>query len=578
MPDAQGNYAGDWGGAVLPDNTQNIIHYADQYQRVNQQRALAKAKLAEENLKQNDEVSKIVGSTFDQKKFTNQNPLTDVVTQRVAGLISKYQKELSDDQKKGNTANVADYQSRMGQDFASLKQDYDFAGQRADEIKNAIKNSGLAPREQDKAMSLAMNDGFNTTDPTNGKVTIDPSKWNRSVSGGDIVNNTMEKNFSALSTNDGLDAKIVAHNKELESQKFDIATHRDSHGKVTHLGYKASVNPNEAVYTKDNKRVFDENGSQIPGMEGDHTGVRTQQTFLPNGQPAQTVLAQDIEDSFSADPQMRLWAKTKLANQIGEANTVLQQNNKTRQAQGLDPLSLITGDSEQAKNMLSKIYYDKYTQNMPSIPVNKNAEDQRSFENDRQKIQDNNAAKRIKISEANSDRQEKKMNLLLDGKSASASIDDFLSETDKTYGKDIKVVDTPAKTGDPHKWNPFKDAEPNTPATFKSVRIIPENVDPRIADIIAGKPDKNGVRRVPAKEFTDENGETVKGWPYDAASGNASGADDAEISNREVQRDYLNHNKKGVIEKLPKEDIKPKVTPTVSPAAAKIKGTNKKLF
>ena len=564
MPDINGNYLGDQAG-ILPDNSANILHMADQYAQFNHQKQLRLQKDKEENDKRNEGFDKLVGTSFDPGKVDKLNPYAPFEISDITGVRDKWVKYNADAKKSKKPVDEGVLYSGITQDMGQLAIKSALAKQKYQQLQDAvaaIKGPGI---DDQKTLGLAVKTGMFSIDPKTGKEVVNPELWDKNETGADVVKKVMEKYPSLVGNNQGVDEALAESMKKEQGTELNVPPVVDKNGHQISAGFKSNLKSYQ-------EHIKDKDGNPI-GID-----IKQAPVYLPNGQP---LLNPDGSQKRTIDPQVEhqylqnhlgfaLSVKSQLNDAIGEENQRRQEINANLVRQGQAPtLSMVTGDSEEAKVMNSDIVLNRLRSINQGGKLD--IEASKDFGNRHKLLQEANEKARLNLAQANSARSDKRLEMALSKNGANtAPIDDFLAETDKEKGKDVKVEDMPGKPGNAHKWNPFKDAEPATPPTYKNVRIIPEDVDPRILDVIAGKVGKSGERRVPAQEFTDENGKPIRGWVYDAATANATGADEKQISNREVQRDYLNHNKKGVLEQLPKTDNKPKVT--------KVKGTDKKLF
>jgi hypothetical protein len=154
--------------------------------------------------------------------------------------------------------------------------------------------------------------------------------------------------------------------------------------------------------------------------------------------------------------------------------------------------------------------------------------------------------------------------------------DDFLGTVNDTYGTDAQVQDNPGKPAVTHL---FSANEPAIEPTYRNTRIIPVTADPKDLNIVAGKPDAAGNRPIEPKTFILKDGTKVKGYEYDPETGNATGDEGVQINKTSVQREFLNHMKKGVLQQVEKpKTVIQKVADKVKSFANKIKGTDKPLY
>jgi hypothetical protein len=421
MPDAQGNYLGDQ-ATVLPDNTQNIIHYADQYRASNERRMIMRQREQQAADKRQADFYKQVGDNFNQSDYTDQNPYTEGTNNDIAATKAKYYSALSKANKSGTPIDEGQFNAAMTGDTRRIATNYAIANQKQQEIKDAVASYSKEPGiDHDKLLSLSMHDYFNQTDPKTGKPVMDASKWDRNLSGADIAKQALEKHYDILSNNIGVDDAMRKDFTDKSGADISQKSHTNPDGSIVN-GYTGKIHPYQELYQDEVGQV--------------KTRMRQEPVMVPGGKQLMDAKgnpvfapAQDIVDKALASPGIATWAKSAFRNKVQQTNEQITEQNDRNKELGIPPIAMVEPDSPQGQLILRNLVGDKIKSNMPDNQPIYDDKSQQQFENNRKIMSDNRADQRMAQTDRRIADQENKTNAILAGKNA-APINDVYGKLD----------------------------------------------------------------------------------------------------------------------------------------------------
>jgi len=358
----------------LPDFSANIMHMADQYAAANKQREASKAAKAAADAKRQEEYYKLVDEKFDPSKQNGTDPYNQVTTERIAEMNKKYNQILSEAGKKGLAVDEGQLRAAMTQDFTKVKTTADIAKLKDKEIEESVKALAIEKGiDHDKLLGLAKTEYFNSVDETGKRVT-NPDKWNKNMTGADVVKKTLEKYAGVLSTNEGVQEDLMANMQKQQPAEYKTPGKLDANGQAVIPSYDLKIKPFQEV-------VYDNNG--LPNK----LDIRQQPVIKPNGDPLlnpdgteRKTIAKDLEEQAMSHLGFAMAVKKELHEAMGEENQRRQAINENLKKQGLPPtLQMVTGESEEAKVMRSDIVLERYRNAMQGGGID--VKENKDFEN-----------------------------------------------------------------------------------------------------------------------------------------------------------------------------------------------------
>ena len=558
MPNGYIDYTGDQ-ATVLPSNTEALLHFSNQFAEMERQRQAER--LAQQKLEQQRkaQINSDLAAMYKNPDFKTNSDYQSIIDNGLSGISQQAYKELSS----GLPEEVVRQHILDGQ--LNVRGN----AQKVNEIDKNIA-----------AMTTHMTKQFPGVDPAALAMYAKKAAHFKQVDGKDVL-----KDFSELNPDDNYvadaynnhfdkvfpaDVQNSATGRLFDAQKLQDESEEptyDAHHNLVTPGFKGKLSPLVTIQRDANGKVIYKNGKPVLDVAGSSNyRMPDQETDYvdENGNKVPVV----------SDDTFRQYYTGALGS--GIEKQVKEQLNTLNSA-GYQ----ISPDSPYADMLRKNILYQNLKGEADrrykfSTPQDKSAQlKHQAFSEAMQRANLSNSNARLGIAQTLLKMKKEK-----EAKGDAADyVPDFLGDVNDTYGVDAKVQDNPGKPAVSH-W--FKPNEPAIPPTYKTVRIIPITADPKDINIIAGKPDASGNRPINPKEFILEDGTKIKGWQYDPATGNAIGDDGVEINKESVQREFLNHIKKGVL-----NDLNPEQQPTsplkkaadkVKKITGKFKGTDKKMF
>ena len=490
MPDAQGQYQGDW-AATMPDNTANIMHMADQYAALNQQRQSAAAKAAADREKQNNDLVKYTGDQINQGLAKGVNPASQFVSEKISEALKKRYAQLSEANKSGKEINFAEYASGISNDVKEISSLNGYSQKISDDIDKTVEGLSLTPEQKSKVIALAKHDAFYSTDPETGIKRIEPSKWNKNATASELVMGSLDRNFGMVASEEGVDQNLSANLKKLEKVPQGKTSVFNANGDVESVGYEGEITKAQEVYT-------DENGK--PAVR-----TRSEPVLLPNGKPLtnpdgtpKMTIADDLQEEFLSNLSNQLIVKKQLAEKIGDINQARSEENTRRKSMGLPPIPMITGDSEEAKVLKSDIILERYNNNMPPPTLKfDNAAYEKQF-NNRLKLRDQ------AIQEERNSRDRTKDNLDIAKKRIDLKAAEGVNINDLFEDVSARVEETDPK----HTYRAFNRLGPSAQKVILD-KLEVTGYKPNSSDIWLGKEPSGAYAVYWAKDIKNDKGEVV---------------------------------------------------------------------
>ena len=427
MPDINGNYLGDQAG-VLPDNSPNILHMADQFAQFNRQKELRKQQEKVANDKRTEDYYKVVGTTFDPSKVESDNPYAANTIKDITDTRQKYIKMISDASKSKKPVDEGQLYAGITEDMGRITGNDKHAQQKYQQIKDAVASIKGPGIDDQKLLGLGKKEGFFSTDPTTGKVDMTPSRWDKNETGADVVKKVLEKYPALVGNNQGVDEALADKMKKSEGTEYKVPPVVDPiTGMQKAAGFALKLKPYQEV-------TNDANGNPA-GID-----IKQAPVYLPNGKP---LLNPDGTQKRTIDPQVEhqylqdhlgfaLSVKTQLNEAIGQENQHRKEINANLVRQGQAPtLSMVTGDSEEAKVMNSDIVLNRLRSINQGGKLD--IEASKDFENRRKIMQDARDNERLKLAQLKDDRAAEKFNALVAGKNV-VETKDLYSEISNQAG------------------------------------------------------------------------------------------------------------------------------------------------
>ena len=553
MPDGYMNYTGDQ-ATVMPDNTQALMHFSNLFAQQAQERQAQK--LAQQKAEQ-ERISKGVsylGNAFDPKKYT----APDLVAQKVHDDLTQSTEELSKMYKDNPNMNMADLQMEAIKRMQNIRDYVD----KANAIKAAATSAtasfqGDPSVDSPMATDLMLHDSLMKDDGSGNKVLRSYNEL-PSVSASDLYNQTLANHADKIIKPGDLALRhLLADPNPIKDTAPSVF---DAHGNLVKSGGSTVI----PFYQEKNVDA-----------KGNLLGVKLKtEPYVVDGKQV-TEPVKDANGNVTYQP-VRVVPDATYHEIMDRPSSVSASINLAFQKQypNVDP------ESPMADLLKRKILTDKMsTYATGSFKANDDAKEgsrlkHQAFSEAMQRANLSNSNARLGIAET---LLKMKKDKAASGEDIAGYVPDFLGSANENYGTDAEVEDQAGKPAVSH-W--FSPNEPAVPPTYKTVRIIPATADPKDLNIIAGKPDASGQRPVPPKTFTLKDGTKVQGYQYDPTTGNATGDGGVEINRQSVQREFLNHMKKGVLNDLnpPQQTPVQKVVSKVKAIGNKIKGSNKKMY
>lgn len=346
MPDASGNYLGDYAG-VLPDLSAQVMHMADQYAAINKSREALK--LAQKNLddKRNADYYKLVDTNFDLTKYNDLNPYHDKTVEDLSSTKQKYYSIISNANQSGKPIDQGQLQIAMANDLNRIKTNDDWAKQRNAEINDGVKLLEKEPGiDFGKLTGLAKQELFGD---------MDSKKWDRNVTGADMVQRMLDKYPAIIGDGKGVNEQIRDVMNKSQATETKLPGVLDKNGIEISPGITVKIKPFQ-------QEVKDKNGNTI-GLD-----IRQEPVVASDGTPItntdgtqRTTIAPDLEKDAMNNIGFKMQVITERDNAIGEENQRRRAINDNMLKRGLSPsLTMITPDSEEAKLIQSDIVLDRY--------------------------------------------------------------------------------------------------------------------------------------------------------------------------------------------------------------------------
>lgn len=518
MPDSQGNFLGDR-ATVLPNNTDAMLHFSDQFIQMEQQR---KAKKEQEQKLEQDRhgrIQKLVNDNIYNPDYLKNDATNPLMQKSMSDWAAKVE---SDYNQYGETA-AYDTVNKGAADIASGAQRI------AETNKNLI---------QSVAQHKALHPDFESEKAINAMAT---SAWYKT----DEKGNSVHKSLAEINPTEDYLGNL---NKEHKDDYYPEEMAGKSMDNYLDKQKESDVNINPTYKTGGFLNTPGASGKAptfftIPVLENGQYKVETRSEnyklpgsssdYLFDGKPIKVLPKNVFDDVYNNNDSARASINRKV-------KAILAQPVKDANGQEVQ----YGPDSEYAKMLTQKLAFDAIDAKVKNRYTLKTIDESDKMK--REAMRDNIAKGHLQLSQHGSNRADEffnyRKNRDKNNDESPVPVDDFLKQTDNEFGVDAEVEETPQV----NHW--FK---PNEPATYSKKRIIPANVDPRILDLIAGKPNAKGVRRVGPQSFTDKNGQEIIGYEYDAEKNSALGSDNQQIHAPEVQREYLKTSKNGKLDKTP---------------------------
>ena len=346
MPDASGNYLGDYAG-VLPDLSAQVMHMADQYAAINKSKLalqLAQKKLDD---KRNADYYKLVDTNFDLTKYNDLNPYHDKTVEDLSLTKQKYYSIISNANQSGKPIDQGQLQIAMANDLNRIKTNDDWAKQRNAEINDGVKLLEKEPGiDFGKLTGLAKQELFGD---------MDSKKWDRNVTGADMVQRMLDKYPAIIGDGKGVNEQIRDVMNKSQATETKLPGVLDKNGIEISPGITVKIKPFQ-------QEVKDKNGNTI-GLD-----IRQEPVVASDGTPItntdgtqRTTIAPDLEKDAMNNIGFKMQVITERDNAIGEENQRRRAINDNMLKRGLSPsLTMITPDSEEAKLIQSDIVLDRY--------------------------------------------------------------------------------------------------------------------------------------------------------------------------------------------------------------------------
>ena len=346
MPDASGNYLGDYAG-VLPDLSAQVMHMADQYAAINKSKLalqLAQKKLDD---KRNADYYKLVDTNFDLTKYNDLNPYHDKTVEDLSSTKQKYYSIISNANQSGKPIDQGQLQIAMANDLNRIKTNDDWAKQRNAEINDGVKLLEKEPGiDFGKLTGLAKQELFGD---------MDSKKWDRNVTGADMVQRMLDKYPAIIGDGKGVNEQIRDVMNKSQATETKLPGVLDKNGIEISPGITVKIKPFQ-------QEVKDKNGNTI-GLD-----IRQEPVVASDGTPItntdgtqRTTIAPDLEKDAMNNIGFKMQVITERDNAIGEENQRRRAINDNMLKRGLSPsLTMITPDSEEAKLIQSDIVLDRY--------------------------------------------------------------------------------------------------------------------------------------------------------------------------------------------------------------------------
>jgi len=363
-------YMGDW-AVVLPDNSRNILYQGQQLQEIARQRMAAEAAQAKADAERDANYSKLIADGLDPSKVKDQDIYAPLAMEDFATTQNKLLQTIQQRKQAGKPVQEGELRGAIATEVARINGNHNTALQKQKEITDAVaalKGPGI---DDKKLLGLAMNEYFTNTDPTNGKRSIDPTKWNKDLHGADVVKNILEKHYGVVGDNKGVDQAVSEVFGKDNKVNIDQPTETDPNtGQIKQVGYKAVLNSFQEIKK-------DKAGNPVS------VDIRQEPVLLPNGKPLMNMdgtpkmtVAKDIERKFlDSFPGLAVQVKKELADKIGQENMTRKSFSEAT-GQPFMPLT-----DEEADIIKSDIVLDKLRKNMPPTPINKDDNGQKQFDN-----------------------------------------------------------------------------------------------------------------------------------------------------------------------------------------------------
>jgi hypothetical protein len=559
MPDGYMPYYGDE-ATVLPSNENALLHFSSLFAQEAQQRQAQQAAQQREEQARRLRVQTYLGTRLNDKSFN-----TDATYQ---GVIDKNLQSLNDLANQELNAGVPEDQV-MAHINNGLLQTKEHANAVNEGDKNIAASVSQILKQYpgvDAAAlaSLAKHD-FHFKKDENGNFV--PKGFDELDPNQNYVADAYHNHYPEVYTTEAQQASIP---KLFDNQKLqDIneqPTYDANHNLVT-PGYKGKLSPLVAIKKDAKGNTVYENGKPVvtvPGATNYRLPGQTEDYVDQNGKTVPVVSDQMYRQYYSG--ALGSGIEKSVRDQVDKYNQTakVKMDYDSPYADMLRKNMLYQGLLGEAKNRY------QFT-----TPADKSAQlKHQAFSEAMQRANLSNANARLGIAET---ALKMKQNKAASGEDIAGYVPDFLGSVNETYGTDAQVEDQPGKPAVNH-W--FKPNEPAVPATYKTVHIIPATADPKDLNIVAGKANAAGQRPVQPKTFTLKDGTQIKGYEYDPTTGNAIGEGGVEINKQSVQREFLNHMKKGVLDEIAPDTKTPvqKVINKVKAVGDKIKGSSKKMY
>lgn len=494
---------------MLPDNSAAVLHMADQYAQFNQQRAARQQAQQLADQKRTDDLYKLVGDTFDPSKVNNADPYQGEKIKRTVGAQNEFTQYVRQARQSGKPVDEGMLRMAMTERLGGIEGDGNVAKQKWGEVQEAVKSlektSGI---ELGAITSLAMKDYFYSPGTNPGEpASMDPTKWDKNKTGAQVVMDMLDK-YPTLVANGRYQDATVQRMKAADAVDMDMKPVVGNDGQVVPggEGYKMKLK----FFQQANK---DAEGNPVS------IDIKQEPVFLPDGRPMtnpdgsqRMTIDKGVEEWALSDLGFAVNMKKELIDAVVEENKRRQDINENLKRQGLPPmLQMVTGDSEEAKVMHSDLVLNRLRSVMQGGALDR--EGNQNFTNRMKMIKDGREERRLELAEANSRRQETKLDALLNGKSK--NLEDI--ESPLITIANNKGVDIPNR----YKYDP---ANPMATETVKAVYV--KDIDSKRMEIIEGKDkkkDRFGVEIPKVKPFTDQNGQEY--FQVDEATGDWKGQD-----------------------------------------------------
>jgi hypothetical protein len=355
MPDAQNNYLGDQ-ATVLPDNTQNIIHYADQYQAANQRRAMLRQKQAEDDQRRNESYLKLIGDAGGEIDNTDNNAGQKLTSDSLANLKSQEIKNYQNSVRKGIPINEADLRDRLNSAVTKISNTHNAYVNKEQETNDAIASyAKIYGIDHDKLKGLSKLELNYSTDPKTGKTSLDPNKLNDNRNTSYVVKNVLEDNFDTIATGQGVGENFAKRLGEGKGKLEEIQPVYNKQGAQITPGFTAKKMDYQE-YTKDaNGNPTGLQVRQVPAVTSDGTVVKN-----PDGSTKMTI-APDLAKTYLDDIGQSANLKKDSYHAILDENKKrLDINERNSGVPGFKPMQMITGNSDEAHAIQNDLILKKY--------------------------------------------------------------------------------------------------------------------------------------------------------------------------------------------------------------------------